>query len=125
MQLSRELPDYTYALRSAGGHQARVNERVLDRSFILAPDKLVEDWPVPTDAAALQPADLEPVLALQPALVLLGTGEHQVFPPAAVLAHCLARGIGLEAMSNDAAARTYSVLAGEGRRVVAALILAG
>ena len=33
--------------------------------------------------------------------------------------HALQRGIGLEAMTNAAAARTYSVLAGEGRRVVA------
>jgi uncharacterized protein len=45
------------------------------------------------------------------------------FPPAATLAACLQRGIGLEAMTNAAAARTYSVLAGEGRRVVAAFVM--
>jgi uncharacterized protein len=32
---------------------------------------------------------------------------------------CLGRGIGLETMTNAAAARTFNVLAGEGRRVVA------
>jgi len=45
-----------------------------------------------------------------------------VFPPAEVMAASLSRGIGLESMSNDSAARTYHVLAGEGRRVVAAFI---
>ncbi len=121
MQLTLERPDYTYYLRGADGAQALVNERVLTRSFILAPDTLIEDWP-PLDAAALAPADLDPLLALNPELVVLGTGERQVFPDTAVLAACLTRGIGLEVMGNAAAARTFSVLAGEGRRVVAGFL---
>lgn len=124
MQLSQELPDYTYALRGADGASARVNERVLVRSFIVAPEALIEDWPV-ASATQLEPAHWQPVLDLAPELVLLGTGDRQVFPPAAALAACLSRGIGVEVMSNDAAARTYSVLASEGRRVAVALILRG
>ena len=54
---------------------------------------------------------------------LLGTGERQVFPSAAVMAACLTCGIGIEVMGNAAAARTFNVLAGEGRRVVAGFIL--
>ena len=65
------------------------------------------------------------MLALQPEVVVLGTGARQVFPPASVLAACLSRGIGIEVMANPAAARTFHVLAGEGRKVVAALILQG
>ncbi len=122
MLLSRELPDYTYALRSADGHQAKVNDRVLVHSFVLAPDKLVEDWPVPS-IAALTPGHLDVALEQNPELVILGTGEKQVFPPAAVMAACLTRGIGIEVMNNASAARTFNVLAGENRRVVAAFIL--
>ena len=124
MQLNLERPDYDWYLRGADGVHALVNERTLHRSFVIAPDHLDEDWPV-TDATTLQPAQLEPLLARQPELVLLGTGARQVFPPPAVLAACLGRGIGIEVMDNAAAARTYSVLAGEGRRVVAGFILAG
>ena len=123
MLLHQERPDYEYVLRGADGRSARVNERTLARSFIIAPDALVEDWPV-TDATALQPGDLAPLLALQPEVVVLGTGDIQAFAPPATQAACLQRGIGLEAMTNSAAARTYSVLAGEGRRVVAAFIIA-
>lgn len=124
MQLNHELPDYAYSLRAADGRSARVNDRVLGNSFFLTPDQLVEQWPV-TDVAALQVADLEPILALKPALILLGTGERQAFPPAAVMAACLSRGIGLEVMNNPAAARTFNILAGEGRKVAAAFILEG
>ena len=65
------------------------------------------------------------VLALEPEVILLGSGATQVFPPAAVLAHCLRRGVGMETMTNAAAARTFNVLAGEGRRVVVAFVLPG
>jgi|SRR5688572_2390270 len=121
MQLNLERPDYTWFLRGADGEQALVNDRRLHDSFVIAPDTLIEDWPV-FDATTMAPVDLEPLLALNPELVVLGTGAVQVFPPAAVMAACLSRGIGIEVMTNAAAARTFSVLAGEGRRVVAGFI---
>lgn len=121
MQLNLERPDYTYFLRGADGEQALVNDRSLVRSFIIAPDTLIEDWPVHA-AKQMTPADLEPLLALKPELIVLGTGATQVFPAVAVMAACLSRGIGIEVMNNAAAARTFSVLAGEGRRVVAGFV---
>jgi len=123
MPLNLEHPDYACVLRSADGRSARVNERVLERSFIVSTHTLIDDWAL-RDARAMTPDDLEPLLALAPEVVLLGTGERQAFPPAQVLAACLERGIGLEAMTNAAAARTFNVLAGEGRRVVAGFVLA-
>ena len=124
MKLSHERPDYAWVLRGADGRRAKVNDRILERSFALAPDRLIEDWAAPATAAALEPAHLDALLALAPELLVLGTGQRQVFPSPAVMAACLTRGIGIEVMDNAAAARTYNVLAGEGRRVVVALLLA-
>ena len=124
MHLILERPDYQYFLRGADGDSALVNDRILRRSFIIAPDALVEDWPA-TDVTLLTPVDLEPLLSLQPELVVLGSGATQAFPPPATLAACLQHGVGLETMTNAAAARTYSVLAGEGRRVVAGFMFPG
>ena len=78
MQLTLENPDFDYFLRGANGSVALVNDRRLDRSFIVAPDTLVEDWGV-ASVDALTVADLEAVLALDPEVVLLGSGERQVF----------------------------------------------
>lgn len=122
MQLNHERPDYEYALRGADGASALVNERKLTRSFIVTPAELVEDWPV-HDVNALTPRDLEPLFALQPEVIILGAGAAQAFPPMETMAACLSRGIGLEAMTNDAAARTFNVLAAEGRRVVAGFLI--
>lgn len=122
MHLTLERPDHAYFLRGADGEVALVNDLRLNASFVLAPDTLVERWLV-TDARTLSAEQLQPLLALSPEVILLGSGAVQVFPPAATLAACLGRGIGLEVMSNAAAARTFNVLAGEGRRVVAGFIL--
>ena len=122
MQLSHEAPDYAYTLRGADGRSARINDRELAASFIVTPQVLMEDWPV-ASVADLQPAHLEAILALEPVLIILGTGATQVFPSQQLMAACLSRGIGLEVMNNPAAARTFNILAGEGRKVAAAFIL--
>lgn len=124
MQLHLERPDYTFSMRGADGSSALVNDRRLTASFVLAPNTLVEIWPV-RDVKTMVPADLDELFALQPELILLGCGATQAFPPAATMAACLSRGIGLETMINAAAARTFNVLASEGRRVVAGFVLAG
>jgi len=122
MQLTLERPDYDFFLRGADGASALVNERKLERSFIISPRTLIENWPV-TDVTALAPGDLQSLLELEPELILLGGGAAQAFPPPATMAACLSRGIGLETMTNAAAARTFNVLASEGRRVVAGFVL--
>jgi uncharacterized protein len=125
MQLSHERPDYEWVLRGADGRQARVNDRVLTRSCALSPQQLLEAWDAPADVAALEASHLLPLFELDPELIVLGTGARQAFPAAAVMAAPLTRGIGFEVMDNAAAARTYNILAGEGRRVVVALLIGG
>jgi uncharacterized protein len=124
MQLHLERLDYEFLLRGADGASAKVNDRVLTVSFILSRDRLIEAWPV-HDVREITITDLEALWSLQPELILLGSGAAQAFPPTHTMAACLARGIGLETMTNAAAARTFNVLASEGRRVVAGFVIAG
>ncbi|ABM31827.1 Mth938-like domain-containing protein [Paracidovorax citrulli] len=56
-------------------------------------------------------------------VVIFGSGQRNRFPPPAWLRPLMARRIGLETMDTQAACRTYNILAGEGRHVVAALLL--
>lgn len=56
-------------------------------------------------------------------LIIFGSGARNRFPPPAWLAPLMARRLGLETMDTAAACRTYNVLAAEGRRVMAALLV--
>ena len=106
--------------RSAG--EVRVGERVFTSSVIVTADALIPEWAA-TDAEALSLGSLEAALALKPEILILGTGERQVFPEPRLFAAVTGRGIGFEVMDNGAACRTYNVLVAEGRNVVLALIL--
>lgn len=124
MELSHDRPEGYLFFRSATPDRITVVDRVLERSFILTPERLVEDWPVlaPQD---FDVAAAEALAAMQPEVVLLGTGKRQVFPSREAQVALLRRRIGIEVMDNAAACRTYNLLAGEGRRVLAAVMLGG
>jgi len=122
MQLTLENPDFRYLLRGISADGVLVNDKTLNSSFILTPNELVENWR-PASSLELVADDMQALLDLNPVLVILGTGSRQQFPSAAVMAACLIRGIGIEVMDNAAAARTFNVLATEGRKVVAGFIV--
>jgi uncharacterized protein len=123
LELNLERPrDYLF-VRRADAHKIVVVDRPFTASIILTRDKVIDDWGV-TDVAAMTPDQVEPIVALKPDVVLLGTGARQRFPSQEVLAAFLRRGVGVEVMGNAAAARTWDILASEGRNVVAAFVLA-
>jgi uncharacterized protein len=122
MKLSLDLPARTHVIRAYAPGEIRVGEVVYHASLIVTAASLIEDWR-PTSMADLQPADFEPILALRPEVLLVGSGARQQFPDRAILASLYAARIGFEIMDTGAACRTYNVLVAEGREVAAALIL--
>ncbi len=107
----------------AGGRSA--DERAvkhLSRSFLLLPDRLIEEWP-PERFEELREEHLALLLDLNPEVALIGTGAAFRFPDPAVTAPLHAAGIGVEVMDTAAACRTFNILASEGRRVAAALLM--
>jgi uncharacterized protein len=78
--------------------------------------------PALANAADLAAEHAAHILEFEPELVLIGTGQRQVFPEAAFGAQFLRSGIGFEVMNTGAACRTFNVLVSEQRRVVALLI---
>ena len=59
----------------------------------------------------------------QPELVIFGSGTRLRFAHPALLRTLIDQRIGVETMDTLAACRTYNILAGEGRRVIAALLI--
>jgi uncharacterized protein len=122
MQMTEHRNERELFVRHADADTVTVVDRQFRRSLIVSANRVVEDFPAHS-IADLDANAIASVLALQPEVVLLGTGARAIFPPQAVLAEFLKRGIGLETMDNAAVARTFNVLVGEGRRAVAVFLL--
>ena len=73
MQLNLEPAEHAYVLRGADGRSALVNDRRLTSSFVIAPGTLLADW-TPPAPSLLTPDALQPLLAMSPDVVVLGTG---------------------------------------------------
>ena len=82
------------------------------------------DWPC-SRFEALTAEHFAQLATVEAELVIFGSGDRLRFPQPAWLAPLIARRVGLETMDTQAACRTYNILAGEGRSVVAALLLEG
>ena len=104
-----------------GAGYVTVNGVRYERSVVVSPQAVAE-WPVSRfeDLAA---ADFDFIPALPVEIVLLGTGARQRFPAPELARALAATGAGVEVMDSRAACRTYNILAAEGRKVAAAIIL--
>jgi uncharacterized protein len=122
LDITQEFGSGSYRIRGYEPGRVVINDRGYTRSLIVTPDRLEPEWP-PRTLADVQRPHLESIVALQPEVVLLGTGQRLRFPGPELMAFFLERRIGIEAMDTAAACRTFNVLMAEGRAVVAALLM--
>ena len=111
-------------VRAVRADAVLVGDRERRASFALWAEGVIEDWPVAA-AGELAAEHLDALLETGAEVILLGTGATRVQLPPALMVRPLTRGVGLEVMANDAAARTYNLLVSEGRRVLVAFVLPG
>lgn len=123
MPLAEDRQEGLYTIRWVSAEAIRIDDAEFSRSLLLLPDQVHRDLDVQSPDA-IDEALVKRILDLAPQVLILGTGQRQVFPPPRLMAAFLSRGVGIEAMDNAAAARTYNLLALEGRRV-AGLFLMG
>jgi uncharacterized protein len=121
MRFTQDSAPSINLIRSYGNGELRIGSHSYRGAVIVSADTLL---PHPELQSVEQLVTVDPaaILALDPELVLLGTGETQVFPAPEFQARFLSMGVGFEAMNTGAACRTYNVLIAEQRRAVAVLL---
>ena len=117
------LDNQTEALRVRrySASELWIDDQCVRAPCILSPRQLITGWDA-SDIASLTRAQLQPLLDLQPRILLIGAVGPPSRPPAALRREVEALGVALECMELGAACRTYNVLSQEGREVVAGLI---
>lgn len=122
MDLTLHRPGEHYFIRSLEKNGIRVSDGLYRESLVLSAKTLLPGWPV-RSMEDLDVAQLQPIFDLAPEVVILGTGKKQAFPQQGLVMKFYEKGIGFEAMTTEAACRTFNVLVSEERNVVAALIV--
>lgn len=118
------------AADSDGGHlilgydpgQILIGGQIYTRGLIVSPERIDTNWG-PENAIDLAAEHFEALLALDPQIIIVGTGKHQVFPDPNTYLIVRQRGLGVDIMDTGAACRTYNILASEGRKVAAGLLM--
>ncbi len=100
----------------------RIQGELYDASVLVPWAGTPQPWKVER-LDQLTPAHFEAVLAMNPEVVIFGSGAKLRFVSPALYRSLIDKRIGVETMDSGAACRTYTVLANEGRRVVAAIML--
>ena len=91
-------------------------------NILVTPERIATGWTA-GGFDTLTEADFAALAELKPEVVLLGTGASLRFPHPRLTRALTDAGIGVEVMDTPAACRTFNILAAEGRRVAAAVLV--
>ncbi len=122
MKLSTDSNPSANRVRAYGVGYFAINDVRHDTSIILCPDRL-EPCENIRRLCDVDSTALANISNLDPEILLIGTGARHEMPSADVMGRLAGLRCGVEVMSSDAACRTFNLLAGEDRRVVALLML--
>jgi len=121
MKFTQQRQEGINLIRRYASDYIVVGEREIRDSCIVSATTLTP-W-APRSVEELSAEHLTVLFEMGPEVVVLATGATQRFPRAALRAEFATRKIGLEVMEIGAACRTYNVLVGEERKVLAAILL--
>lgn len=122
MKFAQDTSNDRFMIQSVEQGRIRIAGQNYTESLLVLPDHIVPDWG-PRSVDELSSHLLTQLLEHRPEIVILGTGERQVFPSPRLFVSLMDVGVGYEVMATGAACRTYNILLAEGRRALAALIL--
>ena len=121
MQVTQEARA-KHTILSYDNAQITIDHIKYDQSVIIGASDIIIDWPV-QHQHQLNEDTLVPLLQLQPEIIIIGVHEQGVSLPVSLLQYLSKSRIGIECMNIGAACRTFNVLLGEHRAVVAGIIL--
>ena len=119
MKFTRETPT-TVMVRSVSEDGIHVGDTRYQQTIAITSDTVFDDWSR-NDVADLTIDDFAGLLETRPEIIILGTGSTNIFAPRELVFAFARQSIGLEVMDTRAAARTFNVLSGEGRKIAAVL----
>jgi uncharacterized protein len=112
----------TQSVTAYGSGWIAIQGEKITHSVLITSEGIRLDWQCQR-FEDLGPQHFAQLAELDVELVIFGSGERLRFPKPEWQVGLMQRRVGLETMDTQAACRTYNILAGEGRKVAAALLV--
>jgi len=122
LDVSPDIQASTPLFRAYGDDYLEIERIRYHQGLSLHQHNIVSPWG-PDEVKQLKLSHMQHVLENPPEVLILGTGRRTIFPDGDILEHFANIHIGLECMDSRAAARTYNILIGEGRKTSALFFL--
>ena len=129
MEFNQERPiRANYIRRYVPNESFLIDKNLYSKNILLFQDNVTENWLEINNnilANNLTKDHFKCILELKskPEILILGTGEKQIFPKHSALEDLIQNQIACEIMNTHAACRTFNILQQENRNVMAALML--
>jgi uncharacterized protein len=122
MKFAEDHNHSKYKITGYDSGGVEINGLMHKKSFILSPMELVNDWQ-PQELQSLKVEHFDAFYTMKPEVIILGTGDKQIFPEREILKYLVQNRIGYEIMDTQAACRTFNIIMAEGRTVVAGMFI--
>jgi uncharacterized protein len=122
LKLHLNSPDGRYQFTGYGEDHVLINGQRFEFGLVLGPTLLDRESLMSVNFEAMEVKHFMHLASLDAEIVLLGTGPKLRFPHPSLTRPLIEARIGLEVMDTSSACRTYNILAGEGRKVLAAIL---
>lgn len=110
-------PNRSNTITSYGPGWIKIAQSKIDIPCVVTRTTFTVDS-LPNNIMDLNIQNIEPIVALNPEVVIVGTGKKQLFLDKKISSTLTDRGIGVEYMDTAAACRSFNILLAEERSVV-------
>mgnify|MGYP003329271707 FL=1 len=110
-------PNSDNTITSYGPGWIKIAQSKIDKPCVVTRTTLTTDS-LPSNIMSLGMPNIEPIVAMSPEVVIIGTGEKQLFLDQKISSILTNQRIGVEYMDTAAACRSFNILLAEERSVV-------
>jgi len=122
LDVSPDIQTGTPLLRGYGEDYLEIGRTRYTQGLSLHQGHIISPWG-PAEVRALEMQHLQHIMDNPPEVLIIGTGRQTTFPHENILEYLAEQTLGFECMDSRAAARTYNILIGEGRKTSALFFL--
>ncbi|MDQ6995662.1 MAG: MTH938/NDUFAF3 family protein [Mariprofundaceae bacterium] len=122
LDVSPDIQTGTPLLRGYGDDYLEIGRVRYTQGLSLHQSNIISPWG-PAEVRELELQHFQHLMDISPEVLIIGTGRKTIFPQEKILEYLSDQSFGFECMDSRAAARTYNILIGEGRKTSALFFL--